>query len=203
MTYKEQIIQSLEQLNGHGYLSDIYRVFEELYTDSLPKSWKANIRATLEDFSSDSNRYKGKQDLFYMVEGRGNGHWGLRNYNENLAVELTQEDDEYEEGKEYLKLHLKRERNVQLIAKAKKKFKETHGRVYCEFCGFDFEQEYGELGKDFIEAHHTKPISQLAEGEKTKIEDIVMLCSNCHSMVHRNAQNFLLLRNRMNRQQSN
>lgn len=42
-----------------------------------------------------------------------------------------------------------------------------------------------DIGKDFIEAHHSKPISEMKENEKTKIEDIVLLCSNCHSMIHR------------------
>ncbi|MZF04043.1 HNH endonuclease, partial [Bacillus anthracis] len=55
----------------------------------------------------------------------------------------------------------------------------------CEICGFDFHKIYGELGKDFIEGHHTIPVSQLKEGEKTRIEDIIMVCSNCHRMLHR------------------
>lgn len=196
MTYKEKIIEALKQLNGHGYLKDIYSVFKNLNNDKLPSSWKAGIRATLEDCSSDSHRYKGIEDIFYMVEGKGNGHWGLRNYNSNV-MELTQDDDEYEEGKIYLKLHLQRERNAQLILKAKKKFKEKYGRLFCEHCGFDFEETYGEIGKDFIEAHHMKPVSQLALGEKTKVEDIVMLCSNCHSMVHRCAKNFSILKDKI------
>lgn len=25
----------------------------------------------------------------------------------------------------------------------------------------------------------------MQDGEKTKIEDIIMVCSNCHSMIHR------------------
>ena len=48
-----------------------------------------------------------------------------------------------------------------------------------------FVKIYGEIGDNFIEAHHIKPISNMEDGEKTKIEDIVMLCSNCHSMMHR------------------
>ncbi|WP_236906927.1 HNH endonuclease [Clostridium sporogenes] len=41
------------------------------------------------------------------------------------------------------------------------------------------------MGEDFIEGHHIKPVSELKEGEKTKVEDIVLLCSNCHKMIHR------------------
>lgn len=185
MTYKEAISKSLKKLGGHAYLTDIYTVFQEIYDGNLPKSWKANIRAIIEDNSSDSFRYKEGEDLFYSVDGLGNGHWGLRNFNQTESVELTQEDDEFSEGKILLKKHLQRERNVKLIEIAKKKFIEKHGHLYCEICGFNFEKTYGELGKKYIEAHHIKPVSQMAENEKTSIDDIVMVCSNCHSMIHR------------------
>ncbi len=98
---------------------------------------------------------------------------------------MTQDDDEFSEGKLSIKEHIKRERNHQLIIKAKEKFKQKNGSLYCEVCGFDFSKAYGEIGNDFIEAHHIKPVSELKENEKTKIEDIVMVCSNCHSMLHR------------------
>ena len=60
---------------------------------------------------------------------------------------------------------------------------------HCNICGFDFEKTYGELGKDYIEVHHITPIGQLstAEGyEGTDPQnDLIPLCSNCHSMIHR------------------
>ena len=58
------------------------------------------------------------------------------------------------------------------------------GRLYCEICGFSFEKTYGELGKNFIEAHHKKPISQLADEEESSVDNLLMVCSNCHRMVH-------------------
>ena len=57
--------------------------------------------------------------------------------------------------------------------------------LLCEACGFDFEQVYGEHGKGFIECHHTKPVSELKAGEKTKLSDLALVCSNCHRMIHR------------------
>ena len=71
---------------------------------------------------------------------------------------------------------------------AKERFIKEHGKLYCEVCGFDFTEKYGELGKSFIEAHHLKPVSELKEGEKTNINDLVMVCSNCHSMIHRHKE---------------
>lgn len=92
---------------------------------------------------------------------------------------------EYEEGKKLLRLHKVRERDPQLIKDAKKRFKELHGELFCEVCGINFEKVYGDRGKDFIEGHHKKPVSEMKEGETTKVENIGMLCSNCHSMIHR------------------
>ncbi|MBE6788496.1 MAG: restriction endonuclease [Ruminococcaceae bacterium] len=185
MTYKEAIVKSLEALGGHAYYQDIYQKFSEIYDGELTKTWKKSIQSVIERHSSNSSVFTGKDDLFEAIEGIGKGHWGLKNYSFDEQIELTQEDDEFVEGKISLKRHLQRERNVKLIRTVKNKFIADHGHLYCEVCGFDFEKIYGELGKDFIEAHHLKPISQMTDNEKTKVEDILMVCSNCHSMIHR------------------
>ncbi|MCU5358372.1 HNH endonuclease [Bacillus cereus] len=95
------------------------------------------------------------------------------------------EEDDFPEGKEKFRLHRYRERNNKLVKQAKERFIQVHGRLYCEACGMDFERIYGDRGRDFIEAHHRKPISEMKNDETTKIEDLAMLCSNCHSMIHR------------------
>ncbi|UXH46431.1 HNH endonuclease [Rossellomorea vietnamensis] len=60
-----------------------------------------------------------------------------------------------------------------------------HGTI-CHACEFDFEEVYGERGRDFIEIHHIKPLSTLEESVEINPEtDLVPLCSNCHRMVHR------------------
>lgn len=56
----------------------------------------------------------------------------------------------------------------------------------CAVCGFNFESKYGSIGHKFIEVHHLIPASQLGEEyhfDPTK--DLIPLCSNCHSMVHK------------------
>lgn len=60
-----------------------------------------------------------------------------------------------------------------------------HG-VTCKGCGFNFEKFYGSYGKDFIHIHHINPISELDEPRAINPEtDLIPLCPNCHSMVHR------------------
>lgn len=99
----------------------------------------------------------------------------------------TQEQvDVFLEGKEYLDSHLAHERNKEVVELAKARFKESHnGKLYCEKCGFDFREKYGERGNDFIEVHHTKAIAKRKRNEPTEIDDLALLCSNCHSIIHK------------------
>ena len=87
----------------------------------------------------------------------------------------------YEEGKKDSIVSVRYERNPinrELCLKA-------HG-YKCQVCGFDFEKEYGMIGKNFIEVHHIIPVSTMGESYKIDpINDLVPLCSNCHSMIHR------------------
>jgi 5-methylcytosine-specific restriction enzyme A len=68
-----------------------------------------------------------------------------------------------------------------------------HGTV-CQSCGFDFERTYGEIGKDFIEVHHVKPLSE--EGgivEVNPYTDLICVCANCHRMIHKRKDSLLSL----------
>ena len=92
----------------------------------------------------------------------------------------------FPEGKTKERIHLSRERNPELVRQAKLAALRRDGRLECACCGFDFQTAYGDVGKGFIEAHHTKPISTLhEEGETVHVEDLALVCSNCHRMLHR------------------
>ncbi len=81
------------------------------------------------------------------------------------------------------RLHRSIERNPSAGRKAKK----VHGYV-CQSCGFDFETVYGPAGREFIEAHHLTPLSELPEDTPVSLdpkEDFAVLCANCHRMMHR------------------
>jgi hypothetical protein len=41
------------------------------------------------------------------------------------------------------------------------------------------------LGEDFIECHHTLALSELQEKRPARIDEIALVCSNCHRMIHR------------------
>jgi 5-methylcytosine-specific restriction protein A len=97
-----------------------------------------------------------------------------------------EEDDlaEAEEGRILTRLHMGRERSHSLIEKKKASALKVHGRLQCEACSFNFEAAYGSRGSGFIEAHHTKPLYRLLPGDKTRLADLALLCSNCHRMIH-------------------
>lgn len=91
----------------------------------------------------------------------------------------------FPEGQSKLRVHVQRERNQALVSTAKRRFKEAHGHLFCEVCGFDFSDTYGELGDDFIEAHHRVPLSESYDLVETSVDDLAMVCANCHRMLHR------------------
>ncbi len=92
------------------------------------------------------------------------------------------EEKEWFENLGKYRIHKVIERNPSLS----KRVKQLQGYT-CKACGFNFEVRYGEIGRDFIEAHHTVPISSLSK-DKIKLDpmqDFTVLCSNCHRMIHR------------------
>jgi hypothetical protein len=109
----------------------------------------------------------------------------VHNISNNQLDSDTQEARGFLEGKRRLVQHITIERNSRLIKEAKENFKRIHGRLFCEVCNLDFEKVYGELGQDYIEGHHKVPLSQLTSETESTIDDIALLCSNCHSMIHR------------------
>lgn len=58
------------------------------------------------------------------------------------------------------------------------------GALRCEACGFDFLERYGELGEGFMECHHRLPLGD-GDERKTSVDDLALLCANCHRMIHR------------------
>lgn len=103
----------------------------------------------------------------------------------DISIDDYSSEIEFPEGREIEIKHKARERNQSLVKAAKDRFRNQNGKLYCQVCGFNFEEVYGEIGKDFIEAHHTVPVSELSEQTTTKVSDIALVCSNCHRMLHR------------------
>lgn len=93
---------------------------------------------------------------------------------------------EASEGRLLARRYFARERNPQLREKKINAFLKQHGRIFCEVCGFDFEATYGARGARYIECHHAVPLHMSGE-TTTRLGDLVLLCANCHRMIHRGA----------------
>ncbi len=78
MKQVEIIVQVLSGLGGKASYRDIYLKYETVIGTRLTYGQKAGIRKCIENHSSDSDNFKGEKDLFYSVEGKGKGVWGLR-----------------------------------------------------------------------------------------------------------------------------
>ena len=89
------------------------------------------------------------------------------------------------EGRILTRMHRVGERDAKLKASKKASVLKAMGRLDCEVCGFNFSARYGNHGSDFIEVHYLMPLYELPEHTKTKLDDLVLLCANCHRMVHR------------------
>jgi Protein NO VEIN, C-terminal len=76
-TWVNDVIQSLQNLGGVAKYADLYKEVGRLRPGPLPASYEAIIRRTVEQHSSDSDAFSGR-DLFYSVHGKGKGVWGLR-----------------------------------------------------------------------------------------------------------------------------
>ena len=94
------------------------------------------------------------------------------------------EEDELDlsfKEKKKLRLHKSFDRDPKLIKEAKK----IHGYT-CMACGFNYKEKYGEIGEDYIEAHHLISFAELDENtDLSPKKDVVVLCANCHRMIHR------------------
>lgn len=98
------------------------------------------------------------------------------NFFDPIETEITEE-----EGRLVLRQHLTKERSNKLISA----FKRALASYNCQVCGFNFKETYGDIGRGFIEAHHTKPVSSLNEKERISTRDLIAVCSNCHRILHR------------------
>jgi 5-methylcytosine-specific restriction protein A len=104
-----------------------------------------------------------------------------------LSSVIATDDEAIEgiEGRLLTKLHVYRERDRDLVKRRKLRTLREIGRLVCSGCGFDFEATYGERGRGFIECHHVTPVETLApEGQRVTEDDLALVCSNCHRMIH-------------------
>lgn len=120
--------------------------------------------------------------------------WG---FTENTDQELTKTNIKFIEGIKSKITVNKFERNRE----ARELCLDSYG-YNCVVCDFNFEDKYGEIGKEYIHVHHLVEISAIGkEYEVDPIKDLRPVCPNCHAMLHKRKPAFTIeeLRVKMSR----
>jgi 5-methylcytosine-specific restriction protein A len=176
--------------NYRAMLGNQIAHFPELVIDLAPSSASndtafyeaGNICAKYYAASKLPNEAELQGDLFAMLQLYEALILGETNNDTGNVLEGDEPPGmDYEDATRF-RMHKRIERNAGLAKRAKA----LHG-YKCQVCNTSFEEKYGDVGKDYIEAHHLRPLASL-KGKKVAMDpakDFAVLCSNCHRMVHR------------------
>ncbi len=192
----QEIIAALTLLGGEAQAKHIKDKVTEV-RGGMPvhygksHSYRETIQKKIEDYCPQSANWNPANESIFQRVSRGIYRLSTQttnngfpdNLQEQVAADLeafAQEESGVEGGKK-ARLVAYFERNPALRAAAIS----LHG-TSCKACGFNFEAVYGERGKNYIEVHHLVPISTLPEASTISAkQDLTVLCSNCHRMIHR------------------
>lgn len=161
-TWLADIVSAFQELGGIATLNQIY----EEVGKTRRVDHTQTIRRIVYDHSSDSDGYKGGDDLFYSVEGTGKGLWGLRGFRMVAPVARDIEPPERVKTETYRIL-----RDTALARTLKKLHKDR-----CQICGtvINFPN-----GGSYSEAHHIRPLGPPHSGPDSA-SNILVLCPNHH-----------------------
>jgi len=102
----------------------------------------------------------------------------------SLLADKEQKDFEkktHREGTERRVIQTVKERNSALRKDAILKY-----GTRCLVCGFDFDKIYGrDIAKGYIEVHHEKMLADIKWEREVTVDEVKVVCSNCHRMIHR------------------
>ena len=171
--WREDVSIALRNLGGIANLSAIYSEVKKVRDAPPPQNFKASVRDTIERNSRDSEKGPGK-DLFFSVEGIGEGVWGLREY--EVATPHASDINGSEGNQDPTRIRQETYRILRDTALARK-IKLIHGDQ-CQLCG---ETIVLSDGSTYSEAHHIKPLGGPHHGPDVP-ENIIVLCPNHHVM---------------------
>jgi 5-methylcytosine-specific restriction protein A len=167
--------------NGVGLKLSNFLAIDPAYGGKGMASYSKLDKAVFDEFNGDRERLRAITQQIKEVT-----------VNESLRQKLLQieEDENYltnivREGQVLYKLHKYKERNTRIAESKKEAALKAYGKLACEVCSFDFFERYGKLGQGFIECHHRQPLSTYQDVRDTRIDDLALVCANCHRMLHR------------------
>ena len=128
----------------------------------------------IEDITEALPRYVLKNDGTVQLENTGS--IGARKRKPSPTFQ-----ESFLEGNEEIYREKRRQkRNAKLRTEAIKE----HG-LKCYVCAFNFEEAYENYGAGYIEVHHLELLAKIKGEREFTIKDVRVVCSNCHSVLHR------------------
>jgi len=164
--------------NGVGLKLSNFLAIDPSYDGKGMESYSKLDEEVFFEFAEDKNNLR-------SIANRKKATVSDQETNIKLISIEEDEDISVKEGKVIYRLHKLRERDQGINRKKKEKYFKENGKLDCEVCGFDFADTYGELGKGYIECHHRIPLSELEPNSTTSLDDLALVCANCHRMLHR------------------
>lgn len=163
-----------------GYFSNTKREGWKSADDS-PAKLTGAAAAVFEDFKNKNEEY-----IWLIISKYTDINFKINTvvFNDLISEDTASSDTNTTQTEGGIKVRISK--TIERSAKLRQKALKIHG-YFCQACGFDFEKHYGSWGKEYAEVHHIIPLAEL-EGRQTETipeTDLVILCANCHRMVHR------------------
>ena len=166
--YKNVNGQFGDSVNNYNFLKELYE--STISDDKLTVQSKINL---WDEFCL--------QDEIYLKN-----EFYLSDIDENYMNSVNEEDlYEGEKGGTYVNRYKRSKEARDLCIKK--------WGAKCKVCGFDFEEVYGEIGKNLIHVHHLNQLSSNGLNHKVNpAEDLRPVCPNCHLILHRRKEPFTI-----------
>ena len=190
-SWLDDLKEVYSELGGQAHYDQIYPLVRErriARNASWTKNSDATIRNAVQNNEVNSSKKK-SQNVFYSVEGIGNGTWGLMPQYFPPLDKKVAKLPEYLEGIEGILrevTYLRRSRDPTLVEHRKKKDNYT-----CQVCNKKLQIS---PGKYVIDVHHLNPLGSIGIVSITNIEDLICLCPICHRIAHSNPKYPLTLK---------
>jgi 5-methylcytosine-specific restriction enzyme A len=125
----------------------------------------------IEDIRSELQKYVHKNDGTIYLERSGSSKEEKKSNQQEVFLEGAKEI--YREKEVH-------KRNPALRARAIERYK-----FNCYVCDCNFKDKYGEYGAEYIEVHHLELLADTQGERESTVDDVRVVCSNCHSVLHR------------------
>lgn len=165
--------------NGVAMRLNNFKTYDDQYEGVGLKGGGSFVQSVFEKFDKDRSELNRRALQIKSLVDIDELPDKLRTVSEDEVQESASE------GKLIFRLHKVRERSGKLSRQKKEAVLKANGNLECEVCSFDFKIKYGDLGIGFCEVHHRKPLSELDGAVETTLDDLAIVCANCHRMLHR------------------